>query len=86
MTATIWNRAISLSPSLQNKSSKRSHREAAYSDSDELLVEDDPGEQVDAGHVGGKQGHHVCRQEDSQRVDVHVVGSNPKKREQAASR
>ncbi len=54
----------------------------AYAQSDELIVQDDPGEQVDEGDVGGEQRHDVGGVQDGQRVHVHPIGAHPQEAEQ----
>lgn len=55
-----------------------------HPDADELVVEDDPGEEVDEGDVGGVEGHDVGAVQDPQGVHVHVVGDHPQQAEEAA--
>ena len=50
-----------------------------------LLLQYDPGEQIDVARVGGKEGHHFCATKDSQRGHVKVIGQNPKQAEEAGS-
>jgi len=56
-----------------------------YSDSDKLLVEDNPREEIDERDVGGEQGHHLGTAQVTKGVNVEVVGQDPQKTEQDAT-
>ena len=56
-----------------------------HSQSDELLVQHHPREEVDEAHVGGEEGDDLGAAQDLERVDVKVVGQDPQEAEQAAA-
>ena len=56
-----------------------------YAKTDELVVEDNPRQQVDERDVSGEQGHDVRGVQDTQRVHVHPVRTHPQEAEHAAS-
>lgn len=58
---------------------------ATYAEPDELVVQHDPREQVNKGHVRREQGHDVGGVEDAERVHVHPISADPQQAEQAAS-
>ena len=56
-----------------------------YPQTDELIVQNDPGQQVNERHVGGEQRHDVRSVQNAKRVHVHPVGSHPQETEEHAS-
>lgn len=48
-------------------------------------MQNHPGQQIDAGYVGGEERHHVGGEEDLQRVWIHVDGHHPQQAEQPAA-
>ena len=56
-----------------------------YPQTDELIVQNDPGQQVNERHVGGEQRHDVRSVQNAKCVHVHPVGSHPQETEEHAS-
>lgn len=59
---------------------------SAYPHADELLVKNDPRQEVHAGNVRREQGHDLRREKYSEWMDIHVVRGDPQQAEQAAPR
>lgn len=55
-----------------------------HPNTDELIVQYDPGQQVHAAHVDGEQGQRVGGHEYAERVYVQVIGEHPEHAEHAA--
>lgn len=57
----------------------------AHPDADELLVQYHPGEQIDAGNIGGKQSQCIRGEEHVQRQRIQIGGNQPQDAEREAA-
>jgi len=58
---------------------------ATHSNADKLLMEQDPGEEVDEGCRAGEEGHHNGRVNIGQRVDDPEDGCDPEHRKEGTA-